>query len=264
MCFTVTRMFWLNWRSASISTSQSFMPWYTMLTAFVSSAVLMVDTESPERLHIDYAKDAYRASNKRDYVEQMALWLQRQEAIELQTKYLSWHDQKAQKMSLQNAIGQTEVGSDSESDGEALIPIMTNMPRFTTARYHIAKQSPHPLTTVHKLETDYGATDFIPALTSFLKTTQEHCVIAPGHVDRFDVFKRIIINQPPNIFLSDEIHQDCIRATPSIPARGRKSAVPAHFDVAFIREDPKMMAPTDLRQGLQGTARSINLTTVYI
>jgi len=31
--------------------------------------------EYPEHLHIDYAKDAYRASNKRDYVEQMA-WLQ--------------------------------------------------------------------------------------------------------------------------------------------------------------------------------------------
>ncbi|KAG6849242.1 hypothetical protein C0991_011820 [Blastosporella zonata] len=26
------------------------------------------NSESPERLHIDYAKDAYRASNKRDYV----------------------------------------------------------------------------------------------------------------------------------------------------------------------------------------------------
>ena len=26
------------------------------------------NTESPEQLHIDYAKDAYRASNKHDYV----------------------------------------------------------------------------------------------------------------------------------------------------------------------------------------------------
>ena len=29
------------------------------------------NTESPERLHIEFAKEAYRASNKRDYVEQM-------------------------------------------------------------------------------------------------------------------------------------------------------------------------------------------------
>ncbi|KAG6839374.1 hypothetical protein C0991_003198 [Blastosporella zonata] len=37
------------------------------------------NSESPERLHIDLAKDAYRASNKRDYEEQMALWLQRRQ-----------------------------------------------------------------------------------------------------------------------------------------------------------------------------------------
>jgi len=44
----------------------------------------------PERLHIDYAKDAYRASNKHNYVEQMALWLQHQEAIYYKTAYHAW------------------------------------------------------------------------------------------------------------------------------------------------------------------------------
>jgi hypothetical protein len=37
--------------------------------------------ESPERLHIDFAKDGYRASNKREYVAQMTAWLGRQEAM---------------------------------------------------------------------------------------------------------------------------------------------------------------------------------------
>ncbi|KAI6023062.1 hypothetical protein BKA83DRAFT_4463912 [Pisolithus microcarpus] len=48
------------------------------------------NTEYPERLHIDYAKEAYQASNKRDYVEQMALWLQRQEAVCYKSAYLDW------------------------------------------------------------------------------------------------------------------------------------------------------------------------------
>lgn len=39
------------------------------------------NTESPEHLHINFAKDAYRASNKWDYTEQMALWLQQREAM---------------------------------------------------------------------------------------------------------------------------------------------------------------------------------------
>lgn len=47
------------------------------------------NTEFPERLHIDYAKEAYNATNKRDYTEQMALWLQRQEAIILLQGYLA-------------------------------------------------------------------------------------------------------------------------------------------------------------------------------
>ncbi|KAJ7814340.1 hypothetical protein B0H14DRAFT_2210429, partial [Mycena olivaceomarginata] len=48
------------------------------------------NTKSSERLHIDFAKKAYRASNRRDYTEQMALWLQRQEAIALRSAYLQW------------------------------------------------------------------------------------------------------------------------------------------------------------------------------
>jgi len=42
----------------------------------------------PEQLHIDFAKEAYHASNKRDYEEQMALWLQHQEAGFLHGFYL--------------------------------------------------------------------------------------------------------------------------------------------------------------------------------
>ena len=39
------------------------------------------NTEASERLHIDYAKDGYRASNKKDYFKQMTVWLGRQEAV---------------------------------------------------------------------------------------------------------------------------------------------------------------------------------------
>lgn len=48
------------------------------------------NSESPERLHIDFAKDAYRASNKREYVGQMTVWLGRQEAVAQFSAYLSW------------------------------------------------------------------------------------------------------------------------------------------------------------------------------
>jgi hypothetical protein len=63
------------------------------LTHYVQSITLFgaadgFNTELPEHLHIDFAKDSYRASNKQDYEEQMALWLQRQEAVFLCSAYL--------------------------------------------------------------------------------------------------------------------------------------------------------------------------------
>jgi hypothetical protein len=51
------------------------------------------NTELPERLHIDFTKDSYHASNKWDYKEQMALWLQCQEAMFICSTYLDWLSQ---------------------------------------------------------------------------------------------------------------------------------------------------------------------------
>ncbi|KAG2361459.1 hypothetical protein BDR07DRAFT_1287158, partial [Suillus spraguei] len=51
------------------------------LTHYIQSISLFgaadgFNTELPECLHIKFAKNTYRASNKQDYEEQMVLWLQ--------------------------------------------------------------------------------------------------------------------------------------------------------------------------------------------
>ncbi|KAG1766577.1 hypothetical protein EDD22DRAFT_950504 [Suillus occidentalis] len=46
--------------------------------------------ESPEQLHINYAKDAYQASSKVDYIAQMTHWLELQEAVFRHSVYLDW------------------------------------------------------------------------------------------------------------------------------------------------------------------------------
>ncbi|KAJ7813113.1 hypothetical protein B0H14DRAFT_3090373 [Mycena olivaceomarginata] len=48
------------------------------------------NTESPECLHIDYAKNAYWASNRKDYIVQMTLWLQRQESVARFSAFKEW------------------------------------------------------------------------------------------------------------------------------------------------------------------------------
>ena len=75
------------------------------------------NTEYPECLHIDYAKDAYRASNKRDYVEQMALWLQRQEVIDRKSVYLAWrqHRKAANMGAIDGNLGGGIYGTETDS-----------------------------------------------------------------------------------------------------------------------------------------------------
>jgi len=74
------------------------------------------NTEYPECLHIDYAKDAHQASNKHDYVEQMVLWLQRQEAIHHKTAYHAWKKLKKSALSMDAIHGSSGGGDGSEGD----------------------------------------------------------------------------------------------------------------------------------------------------
>lgn len=48
------------------------------------------NTQYTERLHIDYAKDAYAATNKKDEFTQMTTWLERKEKIQRHEQYIKW------------------------------------------------------------------------------------------------------------------------------------------------------------------------------
>lgn len=55
-------------------------------------SVLGLSTDGPERLHIDMAKMAFRASNRKgsQYVRQMILWLTRREKLHGLDTYIEW------------------------------------------------------------------------------------------------------------------------------------------------------------------------------
>ena len=48
------------------------------------------DTQHTEQLHIDFAKDAYCATNHKDEYPQMTLWLERREKILWHEAYIAW------------------------------------------------------------------------------------------------------------------------------------------------------------------------------
>ena len=51
------------------------------------------NTEQSERLHIDMAKDAYRATNQKDEYSQMTIWVERREKIEQHVDFVVWRQQ---------------------------------------------------------------------------------------------------------------------------------------------------------------------------
>ncbi|KAJ8091461.1 hypothetical protein PM082_024379 [Marasmius tenuissimus] len=57
-----------------------------------NKAIFIELGETTERLHIDFAKDAYRASNGKDEYAQMTRWLERREKVIHHTNYLEWRD----------------------------------------------------------------------------------------------------------------------------------------------------------------------------
>ncbi|KAG6806602.1 hypothetical protein H0H92_010700, partial [Tricholoma furcatifolium] len=128
------------------------------------------NTESPERLHIDFAKDAYRASNKRDYTEQMALWLQRQEAMWMREAFCKWVVNgrvKAFPLAVDEDDDENEEVVFTHVNASAL-PSPTSIVTSRTS-YTIAKRTPFTNVSVERLASEFGAVDFIPALTTFIR-----------------------------------------------------------------------------------------------
>ncbi|KAG2350727.1 hypothetical protein BDR05DRAFT_979386 [Suillus weaverae] len=202
------------------------------------------NSELPEQLHIDFAKDTYRASNKRDYEEQMALWLQRQEAV-----FLHRQSQSATASSHTDPNHRDDLESDSdaeieESQSESRSAAPTNSsPTLPIDVVCVLTKTPaHPRQSVQHLITAHGATMFLPALKSFLHEHMPCNNIVPSPHDHFDVYQQVVIVTPPDPRVSDSPKQWHIRATPEVqPGPGRKPGSPARFDMALISDGVQML-----------------------
>ena len=91
---------------------------------------------------------------------------------------------------------------------------------------------------VDQLMTDYGAVDFIPALTTFILENIPHCKITPNKFDHFNVFKQIIIMSPLNLYLGNQAWTSHIHSTPAVKLKGQKPGIPGCFDPALITGSP--------------------------
>ncbi|KAI0709807.1 hypothetical protein C8Q76DRAFT_624659 [Earliella scabrosa] len=212
------------------------------------------NTENTERLHIDYAKRGYNASNKKEYVKQMTTWLRRQEAVSRFEAYLAWTEPTSTPL---HASSSTTSSRDDEDivmeQADVAVP---NSNSSTDTPYSVAKVPGLPGTSVHTLVWDFGCTDFVRNHENFLRGASRSRTLpvsAQGihSGTRFAVYKRMQVLLPAMRQVSPAPVKDVIRATPGQPARLLIPASPAHFDTVLAREAPALgTSPSDPLAGL--------------
>ncbi|KAJ3995656.1 hypothetical protein F5050DRAFT_257727 [Lentinula boryana] len=139
------------------------------------------NTEAFERLHIDLAKEGWRASNHRDHFPQMVTFIDRQEKVSSYDFYRCWVEESVKP-----------VATDGDENAEQVEDVVTSVPaaseeeenavqagkigrpndtRATTSNgivLRLAKNPPEPHKTLSRISVSHGAPGFITALKVYL------------------------------------------------------------------------------------------------
>jgi hypothetical protein len=197
------------------------------------------NTEGSERLHIDLAKMGYNSSNKKAYIRQMTVWLRRQDAVHHFCSYLQWaipgYVAELAKVADDDIDDEEDEGNEGheEEDDEVAEG------EHSTNTYVVAKKPGFPNTPVTSIINDFGATDFLPHLDSFLRTKSIVSPTFPAMNSTFPVYKRMTLSLPLVPAVTAQVTKDTVRATKSEPAKvtpnGLKKAVPGYFSTVLVR-----------------------------
>src|SRR6266478_3617105 len=188
------------------------------------------NTQHTERLHIDLAKDAYRATNKKDELPQMSTWLERREKIQQHNSYIQWH-----------LSGHTN-STLSTAPCSSLVP---------ERRIKIASHPTTHAVSIDTLVSDYGATYFRDAFARYIVGWRNPEFNRP-QVEReslntnipfvnVSVYDRVKFINAGDDKIVDALHVQPRRKTPVRDNPGR-------FDTALIKIDS-----TDRSRQIHGT-----------
>lgn len=214
--------------------------YYTLIRWFGSADGY--NTESPKRLHIDYAKDAYQATNKKDYAYQMTVWLERQEAVDHFQAYLDWcrcgalsTNRTTPTTASLDHVELPDPDNASDSEEQAIIVEQTSNNSGPSLSYKVAKSHPRTLRCIpaSTIVANHNASQFLEAVQAFLR--QHGSSIIPQSFDGFDLWKQLEFCLPAIPEAGITKLKNIVRASPPVPAIGRCQAEPAHLDFALIR-----------------------------
>ncbi|KAH8101620.1 hypothetical protein BXZ70DRAFT_1019531, partial [Cristinia sonorae] len=180
------------------------------------------NTEYTERLHIEFAKDAYEATNSKDELPQMTLWLERKEKMFRHTKYVEWC-----------LAGRPPLATSLLVDD---IP---------PERIKMTKHPSKSMVVFDKLISDYGATFIREALARYI-VQQNHPEYTAREVEDMSdfglPFRGLPVYHKAKFWLGDSQNYrlssnewDVVHATPARNTK-RGRLVNGQFDTALVND----------------------------
>ncbi|KAG2053153.1 hypothetical protein BDR06DRAFT_914253 [Suillus hirtellus] len=200
------------------------------------------NTEATERLHIDFAKDAYAATNHKDEFWQMTKWLERKEKVLQHANFIMWR---------RNLIA-------TNSNITVACPAELWQPPDLASLFHI-KMTRHPSRKLVPFQeitsaSSFGAIHFVPALARFI-VQYNHPTLSFQQIedratnihlpcDSVPVFHRIK-------FWNNEIHAtetlDSVHAQPAVKNGEGRVVKAARFDTCLVQVRNVDMPPASIQ-----------------
>ena len=202
-------------------------PKFHSLTHYASSIKLFgstdnYNTEQSERLHIDFTKDAYHATNHKDEYPQMTKWLERREKIQRHTAFLSWTQQRNQQ---QHPQFRKPIGP----------------PRAFSQSIKIAQTPSIKAASFEVLARMYGALYFQDALADFIAQLNHAgastAALRTHAADTLIPFRAVPVFHHVKFMNSESGNGEIVDAVHIRPeqkdSRGR--IIPSRFDTVFVQ-----------------------------
>jgi hypothetical protein len=186
-------------------------------------------TEISERLHIDYAKHAYLATNRREYIAQMAKWLERREKMEFFGRYQVWLDEQAQSQTPSLAALPAQEEEDQLDAQQVQGPYSTSALARTPGYRNIP---------VSALVSAFHAPDFLEELDVFLHSRMLPGLRTPGvSADlTVDAYKQMTVLVSGNPQTGLEPQRDRIRTVPDAHSKAGR-VIHGTFATVLVRTD---------------------------
>ncbi|KAG9099175.1 hypothetical protein FRC07_010554, partial [Ceratobasidium sp. 392] len=230
------------------------------------------NTESPEHLHIVYAKRGWRASNKVQPLPQMIQFVQNYEAIRIHRMYMDLYygcqsrerkdslvvygkdkdaveDRRQTDRSVEDEIEDQETEVESEDENSWTQPqaeVESSQHTILNPEWSMAINPTAPHVTGDTIVKTYGARDFDLQINEWLAQSTSSGLLPPVQTvslqHKFNVWHKFYLHHPRLHFDPDQPPcRDTIRAKPPAPNRegSMRSIGPGSFDTVLFLARPR-------------------------